>query len=187
MATTPPFPEQALPEWMTYILVTDQAGAPTWSVVNLPLTYYGPSVSPVFTKITLLKLFTMVIVDSVGNRWRLDIRRTHTPGDGNSNHHRDTTTGADDSSDSYCHSAAHGHSDACRNDDLGHHYCNAYNDNNQQGILWQCGCRRLWNSFFDWSQLSILYRFPFISICQYNCRSDPELSRQCSRISGSTP
>ena len=53
MAATPPFPEQALPGWMTYILVTDPIGAPTWSIVTLPLTYYGPSVSSVVTQIIL--------------------------------------------------------------------------------------------------------------------------------------
>ena len=51
MTNTPPFPEQALPEWMTYILVTDSVGAPTWSIVPLPLTYYGPPVSSAFTQI----------------------------------------------------------------------------------------------------------------------------------------
>lgn len=65
--TTPPFPAQALPDWMTYILVTDPFGAPTWSIVPLPLTYYGPSVSSEFTRITLLRLVTMIMVDSVGN------------------------------------------------------------------------------------------------------------------------
>lgn len=152
MATTPPFPEQALPDWMTYILVTDPAGSPTWSIVNLPLTYYGPWVSPVFTKKTLLKLFTIIIVGSVGNRWRLDIRRTHTPGDSNPSHHGDPTSGVDDC---YRHSAAHGHSGASRNNDLGHHYCNTHHNNNQQGNLWQCGCRRLWKYSFAWWQLSI--------------------------------
>lgn len=54
MADTPPFPEQVLPDWMTYILVTDPVGAPTWSIVTLPLTYYGPSVSSVLTQRILL-------------------------------------------------------------------------------------------------------------------------------------
>ena len=54
MMTTPPFPEQALPDYMTYVLVTDSAGAPTWSIVPLPLTYYGPPVRSEFTRITFL-------------------------------------------------------------------------------------------------------------------------------------
>src|SRR5258706_12738467 len=109
MADTPPFPEQALPDWMTYILVTDPVGAPTWSIVTLPLTYYGPSVSSVFTQVIVLELFTVIIVDSIGDRWRLDIWWTHTAGDCNPNHYGDATSSANNHSDPYHHSAAHGH------------------------------------------------------------------------------
>jgi len=142
MTNAPPFPEQALPAWMTYILVTDPVGAPTWSVVTLPLTYYGPPVSSVFTLIKLLKLFTVVIVDSVGHRWRLDIRRTHTPGGCNSNHHGDATSSADDYSDPYHYSAAHSYPRTPCNGNLVHYSCDAYNNNNQHSNLSQCGCRR---------------------------------------------
>ena len=116
-------------------------------------------------QITLLTLFTLIIVDSVGNRWCLDLRRTNTPADGNPSHHRDTTSSAGDCSDPYRHTATHGHSNTCRNDNSGHHYCDAYNDSNQQSSHWQCGCRRLWESFFSWWQLSIHHQHPCTSIC----------------------
>lgn len=40
-----PLPDQPLPDWMSYSLVTDADGSEEYTIVTLPLTYYGPSVS----------------------------------------------------------------------------------------------------------------------------------------------
>lgn len=43
--TPPDPPDQPLPDWMTWSLVTDADGNEEYTIVTLPLTYYGPSVS----------------------------------------------------------------------------------------------------------------------------------------------
>ncbi|KAG8758177.1 hypothetical protein FRC14_000627 [Serendipita sp. 396] len=44
MAEPPPIPEQPLPEWQTWSLITYPDGSQAYTIVPAPLTYYGPSI-----------------------------------------------------------------------------------------------------------------------------------------------
>lgn len=71
-------PTQVLPSWLTLsttvVTLPDGSQSTSSTILRLPLTYYGPSVSSVTRLARGSPL--MLVTDTAGHRWCLDLWRT---------------------------------------------------------------------------------------------------------------